>query len=222
MHLLVTMATDVAAEVATQATNIASLVSAVDTVWVLFATALVFLMQAGFAMVEAGFTRAKNAGNIIMKNLMDFSIGALFYWAIGWALMYGSDVGGLFGFSDFFVSGTDSVLYRDWMFQVVFAATAATIVSGAVAERTKFTAYLLYSVIVTAVIYPISGHWILGGGWLGSLGFHDFAGSTVVHSVGGWAALMGTLALGPRIGKYVTNGKKVTSKAIPGHNLPLA
>jgi len=196
--------------------------AALDMIWLLIAASLVFFMQAGFAMVEIGLTRAKNAGNIIMKNLMDFSAGALFYWAIGWALMYGSDVGGLFGFSDFFVSGTDSVLYRDWMFQVVFAATAATIVSGAVAERTKFTAYLLYSVVVSAVIYPISGHWIWGGGWLGSLGFHDFAGSTVVHSVGGWAALMGTLALGPRIGKYVTNGKKVTSKAIPGHNLPLA
>lgn len=196
--------------------------AALDMIWLLIAASLVFFMQAGFAMVEIGLTRAKNAGNIIMKNLMDFAAGALFYWAIGWALMYGSDVGGLFGFSDFFVSGTDSVLYRDWMFQVVFAATAATIVSGAVAERTKFTAYLLYSVVVSAVIYPISGHWIWGGGWLGSLGFHDFAGSTVVHSVGGWAALMGTLALGPRIGKYVTNGKKVTSKAIPGHNLPLA
>ncbi len=196
--------------------------AALDMIWLLIAASLVFFMQAGFAMVEIGLTRAKNAGNIIMKNLMDFAAGALFYWAIGWALMYGSDVGGLFGFSDFFVSGTDPVLYRDWMFQVVFAATAATIVSGAVAERTKFTAYLLYSVVVSAVIYPISGHWIWGGGWLGSLGFHDFAGSTVVHSVGGWAALMGTLALGPRIGKYVTNGKKVTSKAIPGHNLPLA
>ncbi len=192
-----------------------------DMIWLLLAAALVFFMQAGFAMVEMGLTRAKNAGNIIMKNLMDFSAGAIFYWAIGWALMYGSDIGGLFGFSDFFVKG-DSILYRDWMFQVVFAATAATIVSGAMAERTKFSAYLLYSVVISAVIYPISGHWIWGGGWLSNLGFHDFAGSTVVHSVGGWAALMGALALGPRIGKYVTSGKKITSKAIPGHNLPLA
>ncbi len=194
---------------------------ALDMIWLLIAAALVFFMQAGFAMVEIGLTRAKNAGNIIMKNLMDFSAGAIFYWAIGWALMYGSDVGGLFGFSDFFAKG-DSTLYRDWMFQVVFAATAATIVSGAMAERTKFTAYLIYSVVVSAVIYPVSGHWIWGGGWLGNLGFHDFAGSTVVHSVGGWAALMGAIALGPRIGKYVTAGKKITSKAIPGHNLPLA
>ncbi len=192
-----------------------------DMIWLLVAAALVFFMQAGFAMVEMGLTRAKNAGNIIMKNLMDFSAGAIFYWAIGWALMYGSDVGGILGFSDFFVKG-DSILYRDWMFQVVFAATAATIVSGAMAERTKFSAYLLYSVVISAVIYPISGHWIWGGGWLSNLGFHDFAGSTVVHSVGGWAALMGAIALGPRIGKYVTSGKKITSKAIPGHNLPLA
>ncbi|NCB02841.1 MAG: ammonium transporter [Spirochaetia bacterium] len=194
----------------------------IDMIWLLLAASLVFFMQAGFAMVEIGLTRAKNSGNIIMKNLMDFSVGALFFWAVGWALMYGSSVAGLFGFSQFFVGGTDPILYRDWMFQVVFAATAATIVSGAMAERTKFSAYLIYSVILSAVIYPISGHWIWGGGWLSSLGFHDFAGSTVVHSVGGWAALMGSLALGPRIGKYVRLGKTVTSKAIPGHNLPLA
>ncbi len=193
-----------------------------DMIWLLLAAALVFFMQAGFAMVEIGLTRAKNSGNIIMKNLMDFSVGALFYWAIGWALMYGTSVAGLFGFSQFFVGGDDPTLFRDWMFQVVFAATAATIVSGAMAERTKFSAYLFYSVVLSALIYPISGHWIWGGGWLASLGFHDFAGSTVVHSVGGWAALMGTLALGPRIGKYVRSGKVVISKAIPGHNLPLA
>jgi Amt family ammonium transporter len=196
--------------------------SSLDMIWLLLAASLVFFMQAGFAMVEIGLTRAKNSGNIIMKNLMDFSVGALFYWAIGWALMYGSSVSGLFGFSQFFILEADSTLFRDWMFQVVFAATAATIVSGAMAERTKFSAYLVYSVILSAIIYPISGHWIWGGGWLGNLGFHDFAGSTVVHSVGGWAALMGTLALGPRIGKYVRKGKIVTSKAIPGHNLPLA
>lgn len=193
-----------------------------DMIWLLLAAALVFFMQAGFAMVEIGLTRAKNSGNIIMKNLMDFSVGALFYWAIGWALMYGTSYAGLFGFSQFFITDADPVLFRDWMFQVVFAATAATIVSGAMAERTKFSAYLIYSVIISAVIYPISGHWIWGGGWLGNLGFHDFAGSTVVHSVGGWAALMGSLALGPRIGKYVVSGKTTTSKAILGHNLPLA
>ncbi|MGE0076122.1 MAG: ammonium transporter [Sphaerochaetaceae bacterium] len=193
-----------------------------DMIWLLVAAALVFFMQAGFAMVEIGLTRAKNAGNIIMKNLMDFCAGSLVFWAIGWALMYGTSVKGMFGSSQFFILGAGSTMFRDWMFQVVFAATAATIVSGAMAERTKFTAYLIYSVIISGLIYPISGHWIWGGGWLSTLGFHDFAGSTVVHSVGGWAALMGTLALGPRIGKYVSNGKKVASKAILGHNLPLA
>jgi Amt family ammonium transporter len=195
---------------------------ALDMIWLLVAAALVFFMQAGFAMVEIGLTRAKNASNIIMKNLMDFSAGAIVYWAFGWALMYGASVNGLFGFSQFFLPGADAILFRDWMFQVVFAATAATIVSGAMAERTKFTAYLIYSVVISGLIYPVSGHWIWGGGWLSELGFHDFAGSTVVHSVGGWAALMGALALGPRIGKYVSNGSKRTSKAIFGHNLPLA
>jgi Amt family ammonium transporter len=184
--------------------------------------ALVFFMQAGFAMVETGLTRAKNAGNIIMKNLMDFSVGAIMYWAIGWALMYGESVGAFIGGSDFFVQG-DTGLMRDWFFQVVFAATAATIVSGAMAERTKFTSYLIYSIFISGVIYPISGHWIWqGDGWLTTLGFHDFAGSTVVHSVGGWAALAGAIVLGPRIGKYVKKDGKITSKAIMGHNLPLA
>ncbi len=195
---------------------------ALDMIWLILAAALVFFMQAGFAMVEMGLTRAKNAGNIIMKNLMDFSAGAVIYWAIGWALMYGSDVGGLFGFSQFFIKGADYILFRDWMFQVVFAATAATIVSGAMAERTKFSAYLIYSVFISGLIYPISGHWIWGGGWLAELGFHDFAGSTVVHSVGGWAALAGALFLGPRIGKFVKVNGKTTSKAILGHNLPIA
>jgi Amt family ammonium transporter len=193
-----------------------------DMIWLLLSAALVFFMQAGFAMVELGLTRAKNAGNIIMKNLMDFCAGSLMFWAIGWALMYGDSVNGLFGLSQFFIRGADSLLYRDWMFQVVFAATAATIVSGAMAERTRFSGYLLYSIIISGIIYPISGHWIWGGGWLASLGFHDFAGSTVVHSVGGWAALMGAIVLGPRIGKYVSIGGKVSSKAILGHNLPLA
>ena len=195
---------------------------ALDMIWMLLAASLVFFMQAGFAMVEVGLTRAKNAGNIIMKNLMDFSAGSLIFWAVGWALMYGDSVGGLFGISQFFIHGSDANLFRDWMFQVVFAATAATIVSGAMAERTRFSAYLLYSVVISGIIYPISGHWIWGGGWLSTLGFHDFAGSTVVHSVGGWAALMGAIFLGPRIGKYVTQGKSISSKAILGHNLPLA
>ncbi len=195
---------------------------ALDTIWLLLAAALVFFMQAGFAMVEIGLTRAKNAGNIIMKNLMDFCAGAIIYWAVGWALMYGSSVHGLIGFSQFFIKGADYALFRDWMFQVVFAATAATIVSGAMAERTKFSAYLIYSVFISGLIYPISGHWIWSGGWLAELGFHDFAGSTVVHSVGGWSALMGAIFLGPRIGKFVKVNDKIISKAIPGHNLPLA
>lgn len=195
---------------------------ALDMIWLLLAAALVFFMQAGFAMVEMGLTRSKNAGNIIMKNLMDFCAGAIIYWAVGWALMYGASQNGLFGLSQFFITDADSTLFRDWMFQVVFAATAATIVSGAMAERTKFSAYLIYSVFISGLIYPISGHWIWGGGWLAELGFHDFAGSTVVHSVGGWAALMGAIFLGPRIGKFVKSNGKTSSKAILGHNLPLA
>jgi Amt family ammonium transporter len=157
-----------------------------------------------------------------MKNLMDFSVGAVAYWAIGWAFMYGSSAGGFIGTDQFFLSGADSAVFRDWMFQVVFAATAATIVSGAMAERTKFTGYLVYSVFISAIIYPISGHWIWNGGWLAELGFHDFAGSTVVHSVGAWAGLVGAMLLGPRKGKYVRVNGQVTVKAILGHNMPLA
>src|SRR6056297_2154430 len=185
---------------------------AFDMIWLILAAALVFFMQAGFAMVETGLTRAKNAGNIIMKNLMDFSAGAVAYWAVGWALMYGApSLGGFIGSNGFFLSYTQetmsaygvsdmSAIFRDWMFQVVFAATAATIVSGAMAERTKFSAYLVYSVFISGLLYPMSGHWIWGGGWLSELGFHDFAGSTVLHSVGAWAALAGASILGPRIG----------------------
>jgi Amt family ammonium transporter len=201
---------------------------AIDTIWVLFAAFLVFFMQAGFAMLETGFTRAKNAVNIGMKNLLDFSAGTLAYWAVGFGLMFGADRLGLFGTSGFFLGeagpGSPQGLwtFAFWMFQVVFAATAATIVSGAMAERTRFVAYLLYSVVISAVIYPISGHWIWGGGWLGNLGFVDFAGSTVVHSLGGWCALSGALLLGPRVGKYVRSNGQVSVKAIQGHNLPLA
>lgn len=195
---------------------------AFDMLWLILAAVLVFFMQAGFAMVETGLTRAKNASNIMMKNLMDFSAGALAYWAVGWGLMYGASVSGIFGSSQFFLKGADSVVYRDWMFQVVFAATAATIVSGAMAERTKFGGYLLYSVFISALIYPISGHWIWNGGWLAKLGFHDFAGSTVVHSVGAWAALVGAFFLGARRGKYIKMDDKITVKALPGHNMPLA
>lgn len=218
--------------------------AAFDMIWLVLAAALVFFMQAGFAMVETGLTRAKNAGNILMKNLMDFSAGAIAYWAIGWALMYGSDAGGFIGSNGFFLAYNETTaagytgaevtgaapsvfmapIYRDWIFQVVFAATAATIVSGAMAERTKFSGYLVYSVIVSAVIYPIAGHWHWGGGWLAGLEtpFHDYAGSTLVHSLGGWLALSGAIVLGARKGKYVKVGNRVTVKAIQGHNMPLA
>jgi ammonium transporter, Amt family len=205
-------------------TTLDQAIAAIDMMWLIVAASLVFFMQAGFALVETGLTRAKNATNIIMKNLMDFCIGSLAFWMIGWGLMYGADgFGGLFGFSDFFKGPMDEpVFYRDWFFQVVFAATAATIVSGAMAERTQFKSYLIYTFFISAVIYPVSGHWIWGGGWLTGLGFHDFAGSTVVHSVGGWAALMGAMILGPRMGKYVRSNGSVSVKALPGHNIPLA
>ncbi|MDA3951606.1 MAG: ammonium transporter [Spirochaeta sp.] len=198
------------------------IVAAFDMIWLTVAGAMVFFMQAGFAMVETGLTRAKNASNIIMKNLMDFSVGALAYFAVGWGLMYGTSAGGFIGTDQFFLAGADSAVFRDWFFQVVFAATAATIVSGAMAERTKYSGYLLYSIVVTAVIYPVSGHWIWNGGWLAEMGFHDFAGSTVVHSVGAWAALVGAIVIGARRGKYVKVGGQVTVKAIQGHNMPLA
>ncbi len=197
-------------------------------VWTLVAAALVFFMQAGFALVETGFTRAKNAINIMMKNLMDFAMGSLAYWALGFGLMFGISKSGWIGTSGFFLSdfkvGGDPWVLAFWMFQVVFAATAATIVSGAMAERTKFSGYLVYSVFVSALIYPIFGSWAWGGlfhggGWLEKLGFIDFAGSTVVHSVGGWAALAGAIVLGPRLGKYTKDGG---IKPILGHNIPLA
>ncbi len=197
-----------------------------DFLWTLVAAFLVFFMQAGFAMVEAGFTRAKNAVNIIMKNLVDMSMGALAYWAIGFAIMFGVTKTGWFGTTGFFLgdftADGDPWTLAFWMFQVVFAATAATIVSGAMAERTKFVAYLAYSVVISGLVYPVFGSWAWGSlykgsGWLEGLGFIDFAGSTVVHSVGGWAALAGALAIGPRLGKYV-NGK---AKAMPGHSITL-
>jgi ammonium transporter, Amt family len=197
-------------------------------VWTLVAATLVFFMQAGFALVETGFTRAKNAINIMMKNLMDFSVGSIAFWAIGFGLMFGASSTGWFGTSGFFLSdftpGEDPWVLAFWMFQVVFAATAATIVSGAMAERTKFIGYLIYSVVISAMIYPIFGSWAWGGllngkGWLEAMGFIDFAGSTVVHSVGGWAALAGTLVLGPRLGKYAKDGRV---RPILGHNMPLA
>lgn len=197
---------------------------AIDTLWVLLGGILVFWMQAGFAMVETGFTRSKNAGNIIMKNLMDFALGSLIYWIIGFGLMFGKDAAGIIGIPGFFTDGTAENAatsvnnYAFLFFQTVFCATAATIVSGAMAERTKFISYCIYSAVISAVIYPIAGHWIWGGGWLAQLGFHDFAGSTAVHSIGGWCALVGATILGPRIGKYSKEGK---SNAIPGHSLTL-
>jgi len=196
-------------------------------VWTMVAAFMVFIMQAGFAMVESGFTRAKNACNILMKNMMDFSVGAIAFWAVGFGLMFGT-TNGFFGTTDFFFSGAtgDGAAwnYAFWMFQTVFAATAATIISGAVAERTKFSAYMVYSIFVSALIYPVFGGWAWGSlfngnGWLEGLGFIDFAGSTVVHSVGGWLALAGAIVVGPRLGKYDKKGKV---KPIPGHSIPLA
>ena len=199
--------------------------SAVNTIWVLIGAALVFFMQAGFSMCEAGFTRAKNTGNILMKNLMDFCIGTPAFWLVGFGLMFGSGTG-LYGKFDPFVRGDYShilpagvPLWAFAIFQTVFCATSATIVSGAMAERTKFSAYCIYSAAISLIIYPISGHWIWGGGWLAELGFHDFAGSTAVHMVGGVCALIGAKILGPRIGKYDKNRKP---RAILGHNLTLA
>jgi Amt family ammonium transporter len=198
-----------------------------NIVWTSVAAFLVFFMQAGFAMVESGFTRAKNTVNIMMKNLMDFSIGTVAFFVIGFGLMFGVS-NGFFGTTNFLMSGSD-VAGKDWnwtflIFQTVFAGTAATIVSGAMAERTKFVGYLVYSIFICAVIYPIFGSWawgslLDGGGWLENLGFTDFAGSTVVHSIGGWLALAGAIVLGPRIGKYAPDG---TPRAIPGHNIALA
>ena len=210
---------------AEEGATVASNKTAIDTVWTLVAAFLVFFMQAGFAMVESGFTRAKNAANIMMKNLMDFSVGSIAYWAVGFGLMFGADKFGFFGSDGFFLSAGNPATgdglwqYAFWMFQVVFAATAATIVSGAMAERTKFTGYLIYSFFISLFIYPVVGHWIWGGGWLSTKGMVDFAGSTVVHSVGGWAALAGATMLGPRYGKYNNRGE---SQAIPGHNIPIA
>lgn len=199
--------------------DLLELAQAMDTGWTLFAAALVFFMQAGFAMVETGFTRAKNAGNIIMKNLMDFSLGVPLFWIIGFGIMFGT-MSPVFGGFDFFADGVVGEGY-DWttlIFQTVFCATAATIVSGAMAERTKFSAYCVYSVVISAIIYPISGHWVWGGGWLAELGFHDFAGSTAVHMVGGVASLIGAKMVGARIGKYKKDG---TPRAIQGHSIPL-
>lgn len=199
--------------------------SSVNTIWVLFGTALVFFMQAGFSLCEAGFTRAKNTGNILMKNLMDFCIGTPAFWLVGFRLMFGKG-SGIIGSFDPLIWGEYSQalpsgvpLWAFAIFQTVFCATSATIVSGAMAERTKFSAYCIYSAAISLLIYPVSGHWIWGGGWLSQMGFHDFAGSTAVHMVGGICAMIGAKILGPRIGKYDKNGKP---QAILGHNLTFA
>ena len=194
-------------------------VNGLDTLWVLLGAMLVFWMQPGFALVEAGLTRSKNTANILMKNFCDFMCGSVLYWILGFSIMYGSDFG-LLGWSGFGFIGEDSNIPAEctFIFQTVFCATAATIVSGAMAERTKFSMYFVYSILISAFVYPIEGHWSWGGGWLSEMGFHDFAGSTVVHLCGGALALAGAIVLGPRIGKYDKNGK---SRAIPGHNLVL-
>ena len=212
---------------AQSADAVVDLTRGLNTVWVLVTAFLVFWMQAGFALVEAGLTRAKNTTNILFKNLIDFVFATLAFWAIGYAFMFGSSAGGWIGTSGFLLTGGEDVaglpLLAFWFFQLVFAGTAATIVSGSMAERTQFKSYLVYSFFISAIIYPISGHWIWGGGWLATLpfgaGFKDFAGSTVVHSVGGWLGLMGALALGPRIGKFTKDGKP---RLIPGHSITLA
>jgi Amt family ammonium transporter len=189
---------------------------AVNEVWLVIAAILVMFMQAGFALVEAGFTRAKNAGNIIMKNFMDFSVGAIVYWAFGFALAYGgSSLGGFLAYGEVWFFD-DPSRASEWFFQVVFAATAATIISGAMAGRVKFSSYLIYTPFVTGLIYPVVTHWVWGGGWLSEVGFFDFAGSGVVHMLGGAAALAGVVVVGARIGRFGEDG---TPRAIPGHSL---
>ncbi len=192
-----------------------------DTMWVLLAAYLVFFMQPGFAMLEAGLTRAKNACNILAKNFMDFAVASLVYFLVGYAFMFGTG-NSFIGFSGFGLEGLTPEglpVWAAWMFQAVFCGTAATIVSGGMAERTKFTAYLIFTLVMSAVVYPIIGHWTWGGGWLSQIGFFDFAGSTIVHGTGGWVALVGTLFLGPRLGKYGPDGRP---RVLAGHNIPLA
>lgn len=206
--------------------NITGLACGIDTVWVLLCAALVFFMEAGFAFLEAGFIRAKNSLNIVMKVFTDSTLGMLSYWAVGFGIMFGLDRAGVFGSSGFFLAGDLShiqlrvPIYAFWIFQAAFAMAVASIVSGAVAERMKFKTYMIYTVLVTGLIYPISGHWVWGsGGWLANLGMLDFAGSAVVHAVGGWSALAAVLVLGPRMGKYDEDG---SVNVLPAHNMHLA
>jgi Amt family ammonium transporter len=207
--------------------SIANLETALTALWLILAGGIVFLMHAGFSLVEIGLTRTKNTANILMKNFMTVCIGIIVYWIVGWGVMYGADYAGLIGIDQFFLMGADNALWNSWWFQMVFAATGATIVSGAMAERTDFKAYLVYTVFMVALIYPVYGHWVWSGvgiltsGFLvNSIGasFHDFAGSGVVHSIGGYSALAGVMLVGARIGKF-KNGKAIP---IPGHSLPLA
>ncbi len=207
--------------------SIANLETALTFMWLLIAGAIVFLMHAGFSLVEIGLTRTKNTANILMKNFMTICLGVVVYWAVGWGIMYGADFAGLIGIDQFFLIGADNALWNSWWFQMVFAATGATIVSGAMAERTDFKAYLVYTVLMVALIYPVYGHWVWSGSGILTTGFivdaigvahHDFAGCGVVHSIGGYSALAGVLVVGARIGKF-KNGKAM---AIPGHSLPLA
>ncbi len=205
---------------------VATLKVGLDTVWVLLAAFLVFFMQAGFGMVEAGFIRAKNTCNILTKNFLDYCVASVMFFLVGYAFMFGEG-NGLIGLSGFALSGAENPsgvpLFAFWLFQAAFCGAAATIVAGGMAERMRFPAYLMYTAVISAVVYPVIGHWIWsGGGWLAKLGFGDFAGSTVVHATGGWVAFVGAAMLGPRIGKYVSNGKERTVKAIPGHSIPLA
>ena len=198
----------------------------INIVWVFLGAVMVMLMQAGFAILEAGLTRQKNCNNVLMKNIMDFAIGSIIFLVVGFGLMFGESLGGIVGTTGFIDPTTLNLSQFEALsptvfifFQTVFCATAATIVSGAMAERTKFSSYLIYTLVISLVIYPISGHWIWGGGFLSKIGFIDYAGSTAVHSVGGWAALMGAVVLGPRMGKYNRDG---STNAIPGHNIMMA
>ena len=206
----------------------AELAVGLDTVWVLLAAFLVFFMQAGFGMVEAGFIRAKNTCNILMKNWLDYCVASVMFFLVGYGLMFGEG-NGFVGLSGWALGGVPDIIpgtnvhkWAFWLFQAAFCGAAATIVAGGMAERMKFPAYLMYTAVVSAVVYPIIGHWVWGGGWLAKLGMGDFAGSTVVHATGGWIAFIGTIILGPRVGKYIRNGKGRKVNAIPGHNITMA
>ena len=211
------------ANAADSVNELVSLKESLDTIWIVTAAALVFFMQSGFALLESGMSRAKNAVNVLMKNYLDVCIGSLVFWVVGYGLLFGDNLSGFFGTTHFFLNNHNDMDYSLLLFQTMFAATAVTIVSGAMAERTRFHAYLVGAVIISGFIYPIFGSWVWGSlyegkGWLAELGFIDFAGSTVVHSIGGWVALAGIIVLGPRLGKISPTGE---IRQIPGHNLTL-